>query len=187
MPPNIWYDRKSWAISAKKVIDQKPGDAVRFQPNGLAFNSASAYRSIYSAKPPLKRGKLYETFPRNDAGRNTASTIEIPEHARKRRVLNTVFSDKTVRSAEQFIIKHVDRWCEIRLDGPDKEWSGPEVASDLADQLMFDIMGDLSFGRSFDIKERKENPFRDMPHIIGGFVKYLYVVSRRSSPVHVRN
>jgi hypothetical protein len=48
-------------------------------------------------------------------------------------------------------------------------------------------MGDLSFGRSFDIKERKENPFRDMPHIIGGFVKYLYVVSRRSSPVHVRN
>lgn len=99
-------------------------------------------------------------------------------HARKRRVLNSAFSEKAIRSAETFVVKHVDRWTEVIVDGNDgKEWTAPQNMSNLADYLVFDIMGDLCFGQSFDLKEVGENQFRHMPHTIAEFMQFMYPVS----------
>ncbi|KAG9227923.1 cytochrome P450 [Amylocarpus encephaloides] len=46
--------------------------------------------------------------------------------------------------------------------------------SDLTDYLVFDIMGDLCFGKSFERKEPGENPFRHMPHTIADFMQFMY-------------
>lgn len=98
-------------------------------------------------------------------------------HARKRRVLNSAFSEKAIRSAETFVVKHVDRWTELIVDGNDgKEWTAPQNMSNLADYLVFDIMGDLCFGQSFDLKEVGENQFRHMPHTIADFMQFMYPV-----------
>ena len=100
-------------------------------------------------------------------------------HARKRRVLNSAFSEKAIRSAESFVIRHVDRWNELLIEGNDgKEWTEPQNMSDLTDYLVFDIMGDLAFGRSFEIKEPGENPFRHMPHSIADYMQFMFPVSR---------
>ena len=100
-------------------------------------------------------------------------------HARKRRVLNAVFSEKAIRSAEDFVKRHIDRWNELLIQGNDgKEWTDPKNMSDLTDYLVFDIMGDLCFGRSFEIKEPGENPLRVMPHTIAGAIKAMYPVRR---------
>ena len=99
-------------------------------------------------------------------------------HARKRRVLNSAFSEKSLRSAEAFVIKHVDRWNEILLENNDgKEWSKGQNMSELVDYLSFDIMGDLSFGKSLDVKEPGDNPFKAIPHTIAGYLQFMYPVS----------
>jgi len=98
-------------------------------------------------------------------------------HARKRRVLNSAFSEKAIRSAEAFVVQHVDRWNELLVVGNDGEsWTEAQNMSDLTDYLVFDIMGDLCFGKSFDLKEPGENPLRHMPHTIADFMQLMYPV-----------
>lgn len=98
-------------------------------------------------------------------------------HARKRRVLNSAFSEKAIRSAETFVVQHVDRWNELLIKGNDgKKWTKPQNMSNLADYLVFDIMGDLAFGKSFEVKEPGENPFRHMPHTIAESIQAMYPV-----------
>lgn len=38
-------------------------------------------------------------------------------------------------------------------------------------------MGDLSFGRSFDIKEPGPNPLKTIPHNIAAYMKFYHPVS----------
>jgi cytochrome P450 len=105
------------------------------------------------------------------------STVDKAVHARKRRVLNSAFSEKAIRSAEAFVWKHVDRWNELLIEGNDgEEWTEPKNFSNLIDYLVFDIMGDLSFGKSFELKEPGENKYRHMPHTIAEFVQIMYPV-----------
>jgi len=155
-----------------------PGNAVRFKPDGVLFNSPSAYRTIYHTKANVKRGKFYEIWPRNPQNNNTLSEVDKMVHARKRRVLNSAFSENAIRSATAFVIKHVDRWNELLVEGNNgKEWTEPQNMSDLTDYLVFDIMGDLCFGKSFELKEPGKNPFKHMPHTIADFMQFMYPVS----------
>lgn len=146
------------------------------------MNSPTGFQSIYSSKANVKKGKFYEVFPRNKNSRNTLNTVDKVIHAQKRRVLNAAFSDNALRSAEEFVIKHVDRWVELLVDdeaevqGPEG-WTKPRNISPLVDWLFFDILGDLCFGRSCETKERGENSLKDVPHSISTSTKYIYPVS----------
>ena len=126
----------------------------------------------------VKKGKFYDVWHRNADDVNTLSATDRLVHARKRRVLNSVFSEKAIQSAEKFIIKHVDRWCELLLDSNNGDWSQPKNMTQLSDCLMFDTLGDLFFGKSFDIKEPGDNPLRHIPHTIVSFLRFTYSVSR---------
>ncbi|KFY09577.1 hypothetical protein V492_05436 [Pseudogymnoascus sp. VKM F-4246] len=158
------------------------GETFRFKPDGVLFNSPSAYRAIHQTKANVKKGKFYEIWPRNSQHINTLTTVDKMIHARKRRVLNSVFSEKAIRSAEAFVVKHVDRWTELLIDGNDgKEWTAPQNMSNLAEYLVFDIMGDLSFGTSFELKEPGENQFRHIPHTIADYMQFMYPIQH--SPI----
>lgn len=47
------------------------GGAVRFKPDGIMFNSPTAYKAIYQTRANVKKGKFYETWPRNPQYINT--------------------------------------------------------------------------------------------------------------------
>lgn len=113
----------------------------------------------------MKKGKLYEVWSRNARDVNTLTTTDKLVHARKRRALSSVFSEKSIQSTEKFILKHVNRWCELLVDG-NGNWSHPKNVSLLVDCLMLDTLGDLCFGKSLEIKEAGENSFRHIPHTI---------------------
>jgi cytochrome P450 len=153
------------------------GSTFRFHPNGLLFTSPTSYPSIYGAKANVKRGKFYEVWTRNENNVNTLSTTDKLVHARKRRILNSVFSERAVRSSESFIIRHVDRWCAILEEDANNDWTEPKNMSTLSEALIFDIMGDLSFGASFNTKEKKENPLKNVPHSIATYLQFMYPVS----------
>lgn len=53
----------------------------------------------------------------------------------------------------------------------------PSDFSRRIDALTFDIIGDLAFGRSVNIKEPGKNPLKVVPEIIAGYMKVIYPVS----------
>lgn len=97
---------------------------------------------------------------------NTWSSVDKAQHARKRRVLAHAFSENAVRSAETFVIQHVNRWCELLGENTQKQWSEPRDMARWANYLVFDILGDLCFGKSMEIKEPGENTLKDVPSYI---------------------
>lgn len=153
------------------------GSAFRFHPNGVLFTTPTAYPSIYGTRANVRKGRFYEVWTRNEKGINTLGTVDKMVHARKRRILNSVFSERAVRSSESFIITHVNRWIDLLEEDASGGWSEATNFTIQIESLVFDIMGDLSFGSSFNIKERKANPFKNMPHNIAKYMSLMYPVS----------
>jgi cytochrome P450 len=152
------------------------GDAFRFRPNGVLFMSPKAYNGIYGAKGNnVKKSEFYTSMQRSKHFNSTITSTDKAIHAKKRKVLNSVFSDKTVQSAEAFIIKHVDKWCEAAGEQL-TAWTGAKNVSPLVDFLTFDIMGDLAFGVEFRTQEPGENPMKAIPGTIHSFLKRLNMV-----------
>ena len=132
----------------------------------------------------MTRAKTYEIWQRTVDDVNTLNTSNVQIHRNKRRLLNLVFTEKSLRSAEEFIVNHVDRWNEILAgDGSETgKWLAPINIAEWSDYLSFDIMGDLSFGVQFNTKEPKENPFRRIPQTIHEYMRFNYPVSIHVGP-----
>jgi cytochrome P450 len=130
-------------------------------------------------KSNVRRGPFYLALTRSAREENTVCTVDVAAHAAKRKLLNLCFTEKSVRAACGFTIKHIDRWHELMSEENHSytEWSAPLDLSERIDALIFDIMGDLAFGKSFDIKEPGDNPLKVIPHSIAAYMKFYYPVS----------
>jgi cytochrome P450 len=150
------------------------GPIVRFGPNSLSFNSSAALRDIYGVKSNVRKARFYEAFWANKHAASTHSVIDKPLHARKRRVLSQAFSDAAIRAAERYILVHVREFCENLGRGASEHddglgarekatektaFSSPVNFADQANYLTFDTLGDLCFGKSFNMLLRPENRF----------------------------
>ena len=145
-------------------------------PTAVAFVSGQAFRDIYTAKSNVWRDKSYEIWQRNEMDVNTFNTSDLTLHHKKRRILNLIFSEKSVRAAGLFVQKHVDLWNKLLSDGDGKEWSQPKNMAEWSDCLAFDILCDLCFGRSLNVKEPVENPFKGIPKAIHSYTRFAYPV-----------
>lgn len=93
------------------------------------------------------------------------------------------FNERSLREAEGYVGRHVGRWVDLLLgegsgEGKEKDrWTKPRNMADQSNYLFFDIMADLSFGKSWDIKEPGENGLRSVPGLIHGFVDFSWIVS----------
>lgn len=156
---------------------------IRPDPDTVLFSSPRAFADIYGMKSNVRRSPFYTAFQRNTKERNTLNVIDVAEHAQKRKLLNLSFTEKSLRAAAGFMVRHVDRWNEIMLEenSSTTEWSAPVDLSEKVDTLVFDIMGDLSFGKSFDIKEPGDNPLRVIPHNIAEYMRFYYPVGEHQS------
>lgn len=153
------------------------GKKIRCTPNSVLWNSPQAYNDIYSSKANVQRSKWYTAWIRNEHDMNTLTTVDFTLHAKKRKLLNLIFTEKSVRAAGVFVAKHVDRWNQLLVDKKDdEEWSDSTNFIDCTDHLVFDILGDLCFGKSFEMKEPGVNPTRVMPHAIVKYLKFMYPV-----------
>ncbi|KJZ73697.1 hypothetical protein HIM_06815 [Hirsutella minnesotensis 3608] len=176
-----WY----YAMRGKRHIwlwqqFQIHGNRIRATPNTVLFCDPSAYAEIYGNKSNVRRSHFYTAFRRKHSEPTTLNTIDVAVHAQKRKLLNVCFTDKLVRAASPFIARHVDRWNQLMVDeiNDKDEWSAPVNFAHKVDELVFDIIGDLSFGRSFDIKEPRNNPLKQVPHFIAEYMKFYYPICR---------
>lgn len=139
----------------------------------------SASRHLWG-KGKCRRAKSYRAWQTSTEA-NTALTTDPHVHARKRKILNQAFTEKSVRYAAGFVVQHTERWIDLlahsAADAPGNDgWSQPRNMSDWNDYLVFDILGDLCFGRSFEIKEPKPNPLRQIPRLVIQHVQLFYPV-----------
>lgn len=122
-----------------------------------------------------KSDDYYRIWPRTVDINSTWNVTDIPTHARKRRVLSHAFSEKALRTAEPFVHSNVDRW----LDLFDQRGEGGSTSFNMAhemDYLVFDILGDLCFGKCFDMKEPGSN-LTFAPGLIASFLELMNPVS----------
>ena len=154
------------------------GDTFRSEPNGVIFNSATAYNAIYNNRANVRKSRFYEAWNRNSRAVNIFTSVDRAAHSKKRKSATPVFSDRSVQSAEDFVIKHVDRWCDMMLDGDNQRWSAPRNMAEWCDYLTFDILGDLCFGRSFESTQPEGKHAREKLATINKYMTFMYPVRR---------
>ncbi|KAB5578096.1 cytochrome P450 67, partial [Coniochaeta sp. 2T2.1] len=147
----------------------------RYAPNSAVINTPTAYRTIFGPKGNVKKSNYYKAWRKTEDTVSSWNATDIKQHGRKRRILQQAFSERALRAAEPFIHTNVDRW--LQLLGEQKNEKGDELTRsiDMEHQvtcLVFDILADLCFGKSFDMKE----PDSTMRHVPEMMIKNLELI-----------
>ena len=156
------------------------GPVVRIGPNTVSINTISALEEIYaSRKANVKKTGWYKSAAAaGDAGSGAQSThteINRERHAFRRRVLGHAFSDSAIRSAETFVLANIRTWCKHLSQGAKPgEWTPEKNMDDWCTYLAYDIMGDLVFGKRFNVIENDEH--RLVPAINMSALRFVYPV-----------
>jgi hypothetical protein len=148
----------------------KYGPYARLGPNLLSVNTATGLKTIYGFRSNVRKASFYEAFPSTPAAVSVHSAIDKMQHARKRRVMSSAFSDAAIRNLEKYILANVRVGCDllgrIAGGGEDNEksvngkgWNNAWNAAHWCEWLVFDIMGDLVFGKAFGMLESPQNRF----------------------------
>jgi cytochrome P450 len=106
---------------------------------------------------------------------STHSEVNRERHAFKRRVLDHAFTTSAISSAETFILDNIRTWCKHLAEGAKPgEWTPEKNMADWCTYIGYDIMGDLVFGKRFDVMETNEHRF--VPELMMGALQFLYPV-----------
>lgn len=149
-------------------LHKKHGDIVRYGPNQISVNTSTGLKEIYGHKANVKKSDWYSVFPPVEGAYSVWTCIDKAIHARKRRTLAHAFSDTALRDIEHCVTRNVNIFCsqllseEARMKG---EWGEPKNMSLMANYLTFDILAELSFGKSsFGMLEKPDH--RDVVDLI---------------------
>ncbi|RDW69038.1 cytochrome P450 [Aspergillus mulundensis] len=158
----LWY-ASAWTggLWNRKIQEahRRYGDIVRIAPNELSFATAQAFRDIYGA--PTKTRKL---FPKSDrfydnGHPNIAFVLDPEEHARQHKVFAPQFRPSAVRTQEPIVHSHVDLWVK-QIAARGRDGTIPLDISKWFEWLTFDIIGELTFGQSFNAtRDNKSHPW----------------------------
>jgi hypothetical protein len=140
----------------------------------------------------VRKASFYEAFPSTPAAVSVHSAIDKMQHARKRRVMSSAFSDAAIRNLEKYILANVRVGCDLLgraaggsqdnekwVDG--KGWNNAWNAAHWCEWLVFDIMGDLVFGKAFGMLESPQNRFAT--DLVGNAAHRHLIVSTPVSPL----
>jgi cytochrome P450 len=167
-------DRHIWIWQNFQIY----GDTFRAAPNLVLFNTPRAFTDIYAARANITRSGFYRAWKRNKDDVSTINSTEPAVHAKKRKALNLAFTEQSLKAAGPLMAVHVDRWIELIVSDSNEEWSPPRDIAAWVDALVFDILGDLCFGESFNTKELGENKLKKLPHLIMKQVSIGYMLSK---------
>ncbi|KAL5499093.1 hypothetical protein ACEPAH_1611 [Sanghuangporus vaninii] len=145
-------------------LHKKYGSFVRLAPNHVSICEPDAIPIIYGHGNGTIKSDFYDLF--FQFRHNVFSTQSRAEHARKRKVISHVFSQKSVLGFEPYIRQHVsellEQWDKL-CEGGRKGISGNDGEGGWEGRLgrawfnckpwfsywAFDVIGDLAFGAPF--------------------------------------
>ncbi len=146
--PIAWV---SWNGSLSQWLaalhEQYSSDVVRTSPNELSFISPSAWNDLYGHR------QGHAKFPKDLrlwAGVQGILTAPDADHSRMRRLLSHAFSDKALREQQSLIQSHVDNLINGLKGKIQAQSNGKVDLTHWYNWTTFDVIGDLSFGESFN-------------------------------------
>jgi cytochrome P450 len=134
-------------------LHEKYGSHVRAAPNFVSINTDRGLHDIYGHGKRLRKANFYNAFPAIKGVYNTHNAIDKAMHGRKRRVLSQAFSDHALKSMEDVMLLHVRQLCGILSGGLEGKGEKGSIFNmgDWFSYLTYDVMGELCFGKSFDM------------------------------------
>lgn len=131
---------------------------VRIHPDELSFIGPSAWQDIFGGHPQLPKPTIGVIVPGNGVP-NMATTNNIDDHARQRRIMGKALSDRALREQEYILKRYTDLLVQ-RLHEQVKEGKdGMAATTDIGKWFTyttFDTIGDLELGESFHSLDNKE-------------------------------
>ncbi|KAH8550519.1 cytochrome P450 [Umbelopsis sp. PMI_123] len=156
--------RKRWIHI--QALHDKYGTIVRTGYKSVSIRDPAAFKLVYRAER-FQKAPFYQAFTFN--GVNNLFTANTVDHARYRRILAPGFSQATLDSLEDVIL---DSGVLATLNKFDSKYCDKNVSCNLFTEfglLSFDIVGELVYGKSFDMIGLDSHPFpgwlRDRSHI----------------------
>ncbi|KIW84306.1 hypothetical protein Z517_03556 [Fonsecaea pedrosoi CBS 271.37] len=130
-------------------LHQKYGRVVRYGPNELAFNTPQAFRDMYGFKRNVRKADAVTVGASTNPDEQSTFSEPYTERAmRKRKILSQGFSESALKAAEEYMIDQIKVLCK-QLVNP-----STEKVKDLSlwlNYLAYDIMGEVVFGKSFNM------------------------------------
>lgn len=142
----------------------KYGPVVRIGPCHISINDAKALGSMYGHNANVQKSSLYASF----YGNSILTARDKKAHGRKKRVMANAFSDQALRSMEPYILSAVRDWCSALGDADGTnfqtspkvgEWSRPKDMAHWSACVIFDALGEICFGKTFETSLRDDNHF----------------------------
>ena len=169
---------------AKELVDEY-GPVIRIRPNTLYFTTSQTWRDIYGHRPgkrPLQHDP--ETYFNRNKGAADILRSNDADHSRIRKLLANAFSEQALRDQEPIITAYIDLLiCKLLEQAQTKEPHGGVV--DIVKWFTlttFDIVGDLSFSKSFGGLESGEYHFY-VSNIFRSFQTAQYFIIARAYPL----
>ncbi|KAF2656844.1 benzoate 4-monooxygenase cytochrome P450 [Lophiostoma macrostomum CBS 122681] len=170
-------DRHVWIWQNFEIY----GPKFRAAPNLILFNSVRAHNDIYGTRANTFRSSFYRAWKRSEDEIQTMSSDDHASHTKMRKLLNLIFTEQSLRAWSPIVSRNVDRWIELLTGTSGKEtegWSQPVDMATSVDMLMFDIVGELCFGQTFNTKQPGENDLKKLPRLIMNMVTTGYKIGK---------
>ncbi|KAI1363787.1 cytochrome P450 [Xylaria arbuscula] len=140
------YLRRQDAFRQLEILHKKHGNFVRVGSNDLSIAHPKAVQAIYGVGTRCRKADWYDlTYPRV----SLQSTRDDALHSRWRRVWSTAFGDRHLRDYEERIVQYRARLVKVLEDSAGDSLDMTRWFANYS----FDVMGELAFGRSFDMLE----------------------------------
>ncbi|KAG4267572.1 hypothetical protein FPRO04_12774 [Fusarium proliferatum] len=136
-----------------RELHDRYGDVVRIAPNELSFKTPQAYKDIYNHavghKTPFPKSKYFYNRGASIKHPDIVFTIDRESHRSQRRSLSHAFSARALREAESTIQRHARLFVHQISQRGNPGTGGVDMSAAFT-WLTFDIIGDLTFGESFE-------------------------------------
>ncbi|PQE13704.1 Isotrichodermin C-15 hydroxylase protein [Rutstroemia sp. NJR-2017a BVV2] len=141
-------------------LHQKYGPFIRYGPDHMSINSATALEQIYGHKANVQKGFWYRVF----YGVSIFNAVDKDVHARKKRVMSQAFSDQALRGMQPHILSAIRDWCaglgdSTSTDASNGEWASPKDMAHWGPYMIFDSLGEICFGKTFGTSLHEDNRF----------------------------
>ena len=135
------------------------GPVVRFGPNRISINTNTALAAIYGINANTQKSQVYSAFGHFFKVPASLTTIDKTHHAFKRRVTAQALNQRSIQGLEETILTNIRSLCNILYDHENvmEEWSSPQNMTNIVSYAVSDIMGDVTFSRSWNTQKATEN------------------------------
>ncbi|KAH7489609.1 hypothetical protein FOMA001_g2262 [Fusarium oxysporum f. sp. matthiolae] len=162
------------------------GSVVRIAPNELSFKTSAAYKDIYShtasSKAFCPKSKAFYDRTAFGVRPDIVFAIEPEDHERQRRTLSHAFSPEGLRDAEPNIRKHVFLFLKQLSEHASSKSGGIDM-SRVYNWLTFDIIGEITFGTSFEsVANWKEDSYLSLILEFINHFNLMHAAKRLSVP-----